>query len=212
MEQVPQGTLDPHGPLPVRRSPARRVRRRLSAAKLLNRSHFNQLHSDSTGLSIGAYGGNLSRSSRSAKWLIQVADRVALVHRATVPDDHEPPGQVLQHRLQEGRHVPVVEVAVGQGVEVKPQPIAARRQPHGRRDRDLLAGRRSSAPVRESGPRGAKVRRSQRGHQQAALVDQGDVGTLPPGFFLDARPVGLQPCGDHLRVALAGDAVAASAG
>ena len=36
-------------------------------AKLFSRSYFNQLHSGSTGLSIGANGGNCSTLSRSAK-------------------------------------------------------------------------------------------------------------------------------------------------
>src|SRR5258708_4580881 len=43
----------------------------VSRPGLLNRPHFNQLHSDSTGWSIGAYGGNLSRSSRPPKWPIR---------------------------------------------------------------------------------------------------------------------------------------------
>src|ERR1700722_1774392 len=114
---------------------------------------------------------------------LQRADRLPLVHRAAVPDDHETTGQVPQHRLDEGRHIPVVEVAVGQRVEVEPQVITARRQPHRRRDRDLLAmgaalGDRRGLALR--GPGAAK----QRSHQQSALINQGDVRPLSAGFFL----------------------------
>src|SRR5512143_3176164 len=38
------------------------------------------------------------------------------MHAAAVPDDHESSGQLLHHRLQEGGHIPVIEVAVGQGM------------------------------------------------------------------------------------------------
>jgi hypothetical protein len=61
------------------------------------------------------------------------------VHRAAVPDDYESTGQISQHRLDEGGHVPVVEVAAGQRVEIEAQVIPAGRQPSRRGDRDLLA-------------------------------------------------------------------------
>src|ERR1700677_277968 len=113
----------------------------------------------------------------------QITDRVAFVHRAAVPDDHETPGQILQHGLQEGRHVPAIEVTVVQGPGEQAQPITAGRQPHRRGDRDLLAAsallhQLGGLPTRRPGPP------RQRSHQQAALVDQGEVGALPPGFFL----------------------------
>ena len=114
---------------------------------------------------------------------LQRADRFPLVHRAAVPDDHESAGQVPQHRLDEGGHIPTVEVAVGQRVEVEPQVVPAGRQPHRRRDRDLLA---VGAALGDR--RGLALRRpsaaQQRSHQQAALVDQGEVRPLSSGFFL----------------------------
>jgi hypothetical protein len=57
-------------------------------------------------------------------------------------------------------------------------------------DRTGLAHRRPSATQQKT--------------HQAALGDQGNVCFLSPGFF-DAWPVGLQSCGDHLRVALTRD-------
>jgi hypothetical protein len=79
----------------------------------------------------------------------QLPDRVPPVHRAAIPDDHEAPGQVVQHRFEEGRHIPVVEVAVGQRPEVQPQPLPPGREPQRRRDGDLLTG---AALVQVRGP------------------------------------------------------------
>ena len=65
MEQVPQNTLIVS--LRANSATTRSSSSRTSCgAKLLNRSHFSQLHSGSTGLSIGAHGGSRSRLNRSA--------------------------------------------------------------------------------------------------------------------------------------------------
>src|SRR4051812_11903416 len=112
----------------------------------------------------------------------QLPDRVPPVHRTAIPDDHEPPGQLVQHRFEEGRHRPVVEVAVGQRLEIQPQPLPPGREPQCRRHGDLPTGAalvqvRGLAPWRPGAA-------DQRGRQQAALIDQGDVGPLTPGLFL----------------------------
>ncbi len=66
------------------------------------------------------------------------ANRFPLMHGAAVPNDHEPAREVAQHGLKEGRHIPVVEVAVGQRVEVEAQLASLRGQPQRRGDGDLL--------------------------------------------------------------------------
>ena len=70
----------------------------------------------------------------------QVPDRVSFVHRALIPDHHEAARQFLQHRLQEGGHIPVIEIVVDQRVEIQPQAIPQRREPQRRRDGDFLVG------------------------------------------------------------------------
>src|SRR5512135_3026245 len=60
--------------------------------------------------------GQLLQGQPIGEVIHQRADRVALMHAAAVPDDHESSGQLLHHRLQEGGHIPVIEVAVGQGM------------------------------------------------------------------------------------------------
>src|ERR1700677_541986 len=94
-------------------------------AKLFSREYFSQLHKASTGLSTGANGGNRSRLSRSPKRASSArigsaqptaggaapgAVGPALFPRAAPPDHPEPARHVTQHRHQEGRHIPVVEV------------------------------------------------------------------------------------------------------
>ena len=113
---------------------------------------------------------------------LQRADRLPLVHRAAVPDHYESTGQIPQHRLDEGGHVPAIEGAVGQRVEVEPKLIPPRRQLHRGRNRDLLAVAATPGDRRglaRGGPRAAE----ERSHQQAALVDQGDMRLLSPGLF-----------------------------
>src|SRR3954451_3646918 len=112
----------------------------------------------------------------------QLADRVPPGHRAPISDHHEAPLQFLQHRFEEGRHIPVVEVALRQRLEVQPQPLPPGREPQRRRDGDLLT---RAALVQDRGlaPQ-CPGTADQRGHQQAALIDQGDVRPLTPGLLL----------------------------
>jgi hypothetical protein len=60
------------------------------------------------------------------------------MHAAAVPNYHELAREVAQDGLQEGRHILVVEVAVGQRVEVEAQLVWLRGQPQRRGDGDLL--------------------------------------------------------------------------
>jgi hypothetical protein len=69
----------------------------------------------------------------------QLADRVPLVHRAAVPDDPEPPGQRVPHRLEKDGPLPVIEGVIDQRPRVQSQSVPERRPPPRRRDGDLLA-------------------------------------------------------------------------
>src|SRR5512135_1120628 len=117
----------------------------------------------------------------SSKVGCQLPDRVPPVHRAAIPDDHEPPLQLLQHRFEEGRHIPVVEVAIRQRLEVQPQSLPPGREPQRRRDGDLLTSA-ALVQVRGLAPRRPGAA-DQGGHQQATLIDQGEVGPLTPGLL-----------------------------
>ncbi len=113
----------------------------------------------------------------------QGVDRLAFVHVAPVLDHHEPTAQSFEHRLRECGHEPVIEVAVGQRVELQHQAVAAGRQPQLRGDRDFLPVDAALADRRDLSlgrlrPAGHRV------HQKAALVDHGDGRLLPPGLFL----------------------------
>jgi len=109
-------------------------------------------------------------------------DRVALGPRAAVPDDPEPPARVAPHRLQERRHGPVVEGPVDPRLGVQAEAVAPRREPWGRRDRDLVAG--AAAPLDEVGgpPRRRPGPPRPRGPRPPARGDRGDPGPPPPGF------------------------------
>src|SRR5512142_1545461 len=115
--------------------------------------------------------------------LLQLGNRVSQVHATPVPDDDDPAGQLLQQRLQERGRVPVIEVLVDQGAGEQAQSVPAWGQPDGGRDGDLLTPPTLLGQLRCPAPRcpGAA---DQRGHQQAALVDPGEGGTLPARFFL----------------------------
>src|SRR5512135_169272 len=115
--------------------------------------------------------------------VLQLSDRVPLAHAAPVPHDHDSPPQLLQQRLQERGRIPGVEVVVDQGPGEQTQAIPTRRQPQGGCDRDLLPPPALLGQLRRLAPQcpGAT---DQRGHHQAALVDQGEIGPLASGLFL----------------------------
>jgi hypothetical protein len=112
----------------------------------------------------------------------QLADRVAFVHGTAVPDDDDPPSQFLEQRLEERCRIPVIEVAIDQRPREQTQAVTPRRDPQSRRDGDLLA----RAALLDQDRRLAARRPSaanQRGHQQAAFVDQGEGCPLSSSFF-----------------------------
>ncbi len=114
--------------------------------------------------------------------VLNLADRVPLMQAPPVPHDDHAPGQFFDPRFEEGRRGPVVEGAVDQGPEVHPHAIAMRRQPQGGRHRDLLPMAGSLGQLRCLSARSPSPT-DQRGHQQAALVNPGEVGPLTPSFF-----------------------------
>ncbi len=113
----------------------------------------------------------------------QLTDRVALVHRAAVPQNHQPPRYPTQHHAEEVRRALVIEISIRQRLEDQPQAILCGRQTQGCRHRDplpmfpllqqdrgLAAGRPSTA--------------DQRCHQQAAFIGKDQAGSLPTRLFL----------------------------
>src|SRR5512135_2776804 len=115
--------------------------------------------------------------------ILQLSDRVPFVHAAAVPDDHDAPAQLPQQRLEECGRIPGIEVVVDQRPGEQTQAIPPRCQPHRGGDRDLLTPPAVLDQLRRLTPQGPGAT-DQRGHHQAALVDQGEVGPLAPGLSL----------------------------
>lgn len=111
-----------------------------------------------------------------------VANRGTLVHRAIIPDDDDPATEMLQQVAQERGRLHVGDVAVGIGVEVEPQALSTRREGNPGNGRDLLPVTAGYA----QDERLAAWRQAaayERIEQNAAFVDQNDVGILGSPFL-----------------------------
>lgn len=111
-----------------------------------------------------------------------LADGIALVYGAVVPDGDDRATQVTQEFPEERGGALLVDVAAGMGLEVQAQTAGARRQGQAGDHRHLLV---PSALDLQDG--GLAARRegaaNERIEEYAAFVDQDDVGLAASPFF-----------------------------
>ena len=135
----------------------------------------------------------------------EIADRIALVHVAAVPDDRDRTRRLRHNAVEEGGHGDAIEVVVGQRAVRQPLGPTVAIQPQGGRQRDFFPVSSALFENRRLAARRPRPPRHRR-HQQATFVDENDVAAIPPRF-LEPGPFRSAPPADDLGIAFSGNAL-----
>lgn len=111
----------------------------------------------------------------------EVADRIALVNPALVPEHDDGAAQVMQEVAEELEHLRVFEVLVEEGTPVEAEPPAHRTHRQAGDHRDFVPPIAMADDRRLAAGRPRLV--DARDQQEPRLIDEDEMGAQPPGVF-----------------------------